>query len=433
MVSVLLSHAGEDAGLAGRIAAALRDAGAAPLSSRDVPAGADVDAWLNEVAGAADRVILLWSGAAAASPTAARETELAIRAWARGALVVARLDDAELPRGLRDIPAIDLGKPAADIGALVQRLLGRAPYPAAPAMAAAAAAAPPSPGPIPRSPTAFRPPRIALIGALAGLGIALGLVWLAVGSRHAPTASTPSPREVIQPLERQPPPRAPAPAAPHPGNSPGSISQPLPAEPSSRPVPAASAPPHKPDLPLTLIIAAAVIAAGVIAVAIFVAWRRRKPTVRSEAAADHLPPREMPRPAAPVADVAAEHEIFVSYSRHDEVVVDRIVEQLEGFGRRVWIDRQSGGHSGRYAAQIVAAIKSCQTIALMCSEHAFASDHVVREIYVAGDFRKPFIAFQLDSTEIPDELLYFLSGFPRIQSNDVNQAAIQSALARVLS
>jgi hypothetical protein len=211
------------------------------------------------------------------------------------------------------------------------------------------------------------------------------------------------------------------------------------AEPSSRPVPAAPAPPHNADLPLTLVVVAGVIGAGVIAVAIFVVLRRRKPAVRpeptgrSEATSDQLPPRELPRPAAPIAAATAEHEIFVSYSRHDEIVVDRIVEQLEGFGRRVWIDRQSGGHSGRYAAQIVAAIKSCQTIALMCSEHAFASNHVVREIYVAGDFRKPFIAFQLDSTEIPDELLYFLSGFPRIQSNDVNQAAIQSALARVLS
>jgi hypothetical protein len=41
----------------------------------------------------------------------------------------------------------------------------------------------------------------------------------------------------------------------------------------------------------------------------------------------------------------------------------------------------------------------------MCSHNAFASDHVVREIYVAGDLKKPFIAFELDNSEIPDELL----------------------------
>src|SRR5215472_1519922 len=302
MVSVLLSHAREDAGIAERIAAALRDAGAAPISSRDVPASADDAAWLNEVGAAADRVILLWSGAAATAPTAARETELAIRAWARDALVLARLDAAELPKGLRDITAIDLGKPGADIGALVRLLLGHSPHPSAPAMAAAAAPPRPLPGPIPRAPAAFRSHRIVLIGALVGLAIALGLVWLEIGSRHAPTASAPSEREIVQPLLRQPPfaelPRPGAPAAEAPRN-------------------AAS--------PLKLIAAAAVIGAAVIAVAVFGALRRRRPTVRSEPASDHPPPRDMPRPAEPFAAAAGEHEIFVSYSRHDEAVVDRIV------------------------------------------------------------------------------------------------------------
>ena len=106
-------------------------------------------------------------------------------------------------------------------------------------------------------------------------------------------------------------------------------------------------------------------------------------------------------------------QVFVSYSRQDGPTVEQLVQQIEQLGYPVWIDRQSAG-SQRYAAPIVRAIRTSRLVALMCSQNAFASDHVIREVYVAGDYKKPFIAFQLDSTEFPDEILYFVSGFPRV-------------------
>jgi hypothetical protein len=49
----------------------------------------------------------------------------------------------------------------------------------------------------------------------------------------------------------------------------------------------------------------------------------------------------------------------------------------------------------------------------MASSNSFSSDHVVRELYVAGDHKIPFISVQLDQSEFPDDFVYFLSGFPR--------------------
>jgi len=98
----------------------------------------------------------------------------------------------------------------------------------------------------------------------------------------------------------------------------------------------------------------------------------------------------------------------------------------------VWIDRQSTG-SQRYAAPIVRAIRSSKLVALMCSQNAFASDHVIREVYVAGDYKKPFIAFQLDPTEFPDEVLYFVSGFPRVRVEAVDLAQLRSEIARLVA
>jgi len=72
-------------------------------------------------------------------------------------------------------------------------------------------------------------------------------------------------------------------------------------------------------------------------------------------------------------------------------IVDGLVKQIEDMGYPVWIDREAHG-SQRYAAPIVGAIRTSKMVALMCSRSAFASEHVLHEIYVAGDFKKLFIA-----------------------------------------
>ena len=69
----------------------------------------------------------------------------------------------------------------------------------------------------------------------------------------------------------------------------------------------------------------------------------------------------------------------------------------------------------------------------MWSQNAFTSDHVIREVYVAGDYKKPFIAFQLDSTQFPDEILYFVSGFPRISIATIDQQQLRSEIARLVA
>ena len=123
--------------------------------------------------------------------------------------------------------------------------------------------------------------------------------------------------------------------------------------------------------------------------------------------------------------------VFVSYSRSDTRAVEQLVERIAEAGHEVWIDREAGG-SKRYAASIVRAIREAQLVALMCSRNSFASDHVIREVYVAGDHKKPFIVFQLDQAEFPDEVLYFISGFPRVSVAALDQQRLQSEISRLL-
>lgn len=111
-------------------------------------------------------------------------------------------------------------------------------------------------------------------------------------------------------------------------------------------------------------------------------------------------------------------DVFVSYSRQDAKPVDMLVKHIEDVGLATWIDRQATVR-GRFAGPIVQAIRGSKVVALMCSKNAFESHHVVREVYVAGEFKKPFVALLLDGTEFPDDIVFFLSGFPRVRAVDI--------------
>ena len=108
----------------------------------------------------------------------------------------------------------------------------------------------------------------------------------------------------------------------------------------------------------------------------------------------------------------------------------------EGFSPWIYTGSQDAD-AGRYATRIVRAIKASRKVAVMCSDHSFQSDEVVREIYVAGRARKPFVAFFLDREPDPDALPesfeYFLTGFPFVPVKDRDDAALRGDIRRFLS
>jgi TIR domain len=165
------------------------------------------------------------------------------------------------------------------------------------------------------------------------------------------------------------------------------------------------------------------VAIGMLAVWGWTVWSRKRLEPISKVSTI-VPPEQLPDRAE------AATQVFVSYSHQDKQTVDQLVDQIEKLGYTVWIDRQSTG-SQRYAAAIVRAIRSSRLVALMCSAHAFTSDHVLREVYIAGDYKKPFIAFQLDPTEFPDQFVYFISGFPRITVASLDRDQLRSEIARL--
>ena len=332
------------------LATALKDAGldvAAP-GDRRTPGIEDVGCH-----------VLLWSKAAASAPTAPQDIQQAVQAWSSGRFVLVALDDAPLPVGLRDLPAIAM--PSDDDGwaNLAERIQDVLDAPMeeeqrdAPARNADSRR------------TLLRSMLTISAGALLTLGAVLGSL------RYF--------------------------------------------EPETRDLGANSS-----DISYVIAFAVVGAAAGAMMMWAWSRWRQRTP------------------PAAPsAADAFAgdssplSPRIFVSYSRRDAAAVENLVKDIEGAGHQVWIDRDAEG-AQRYAAAIVSAIKNAELVALMGSRNAFASDHVIREIYVAGDHKKRFLVFQLDQTDFPDEVLYFTSGFPRISTAALDRQRLRTELSRLL-
>jgi hypothetical protein len=305
---------------------------------------------------AAKCMVFVWSNATAQSEWLQQEINNAIKAWSSDRLVVATLDDAPLPVGLRDLSPISI-RDVAGVKHLIERVQ------AIVSIRKTAAAE--------RAPTKTRVRRLGwIIGAIVfGVLILTGVVYTQIGLKTGATRITPPPEMALDYARLA-------------------------------------------ALALSIFILGIAMGAGAI-------WLWHSRSERSS------------KRARALAASLGGPEVFVSYSRRDTQIVEELIQQIEQLGLAVWIDRQSTS-SQRYAAPIVHAIRTSRVVALMSSQNAFASDHVTREVYLAGDFKKPFIVFQLDPTEFPDELLYFVSGFPRVPIATIDRQQLRLLIAKLI-
>lgn len=133
---------------------------------------------------------------------------------------------------------------------------------------------------------------------------------------------------------------------------------------------------------------------------------------------------------APPGDV-----VFISYSHADDAAVEPVVAVVEKSGRDVWIDKKDVATGDAWAGEIVRGIKGAKGVMVMCSPHAFQSDHIKREVYLADRYKKPMLPVLLADAKPPEDFEYFFAGVKgldlyRIQESD-RPNAIMRALAGV--
>ncbi|MDZ4775856.1 MAG: toll/interleukin-1 receptor domain-containing protein [Alphaproteobacteria bacterium] len=331
----------------------------------------------------ADTVVALWSKDTVFSPYRLLFEKRTMEAWADEQLVMVKLDHAFSPVGLRDLAAIDASFEAQrDIAwsavAKVAQDARTRPAPA-PQMQEQSSGAP-SDEP-PRAPTP-REKRKRGVGWLSLVFLLLALLVFGSGGYAIYALNGGGGSRVHDLINRTN-------------------------------IQAADA--HQPWLPVVGALGAFFLI-GIVFLALGVMLGRRNPATRAAAPG-------MPMTGDP---------LFVSYSHADNTAVLPVVEAVQAQGRNVWIDNKGITGGEGWAGEIVRAIKGAKGVIVMCSKHAFESDHVKREVYLADRYKKPMVPVFLEAAPPPEDFEYFFADVQWLELHKTPLADRAAAIAKAL-
>jgi hypothetical protein len=349
--------------------------------------------------GTGDVFVLLVSSALTFATARLRLEQRALDAWAQGRLVVVKLDHGIPPVGLRDLPAIDATFEAArefkwnEVADAIRDIL-RAPQAHDGDDEGGEVV---EPAPRPRAPSAAAPKSGGgLIGILIALLLMLpGLVAIAA------TASIWLANRI----------------GPTPGGWPELIAG-VNAFGLRYGLPAGVTPAL-----FAVAILLLISAFGFIIAAIF---------GRKQDTADLRRDVPRPRPRRPRVTPPAADAVFVSYARANDTTVLPLVEAAKRAGRKFWLDQQGISAGDGWAGEIVRAIKAAGGVVVMCSQAAFESDHVKREIYLADRYKKKLMPVYIEKAEAPEDFEYFFAGVQTLNLFETPEEERPEALIRIL-
>ena len=122
-------------------------------------------------------------------------------------------------------------------------------------------------------------------------------------------------------------------------------------------------------------------------------------------------------------------QVFVSYSRRNKEIVDRIVGEMNRAKLDIWIDREDIKAGNSWRIQIVEAIDTCDAFVLVLSAHSAISENVHKEINLAQDSKRKTFVFMLERIHLPAEIRYQLAG---LQFIDVEELGYEEAVRRLI-
>ena len=163
---------------------------------------------------------------------------------------------------------------------------------------------------------------------------------------------------------------------------------------------------------------------------------RRTRAAQATAAGRDVQPAPEPLPAeimAAVEEAGPDGAVFISYAHDDNDRVEPVVRIVKSNGREVWIDKGGIQAGDGWAGEIVRAIKSAGGVMVMCSQSAFESDHIKREIYLADRYKKQILPIFLEPAQPPEDFEYFFAGVQWLELFKLPEADRAGAIGRALA
>jgi hypothetical protein len=122
-------------------------------------------------------------------------------------------------------------------------------------------------------------------------------------------------------------------------------------------------------------------------------------------------------------------EVFISHSSVDARAADQIRDALEAAGITCWISSRDIPVGVEWAASIADAIEQVQLVLLLLSARANASEHVQKEIKLAGLAKTQVIPVKLEPVDLQGVLKYHLIG---AQEFDASRPPLEDRMPRLI-
>lgn len=120
--------------------------------------------------------------------------------------------------------------------------------------------------------------------------------------------------------------------------------------------------------------------------------------------------------------------LFISYSRKNKRIVNKVVSQLKEAGFSVWIDT-SGIESGeQFKHKIVDAIEGCEVFLYFASKESNCSPWTAKEIGIATSLKKRIIPIRLDNSPFNKEVLFDIVNINYIDLSDIKSRSNNIAI-----
>ena len=118
------------------------------------------------------------------------------------------------------------------------------------------------------------------------------------------------------------------------------------------------------------------------------------------------------------------YNVFISYSRKDSEIIDRIEKELKRYGITSFIDRTGINPGEDYAEVIAKVIFESDLMLFLWSENSNQSKETANEVALAIDFEKPIIPFKIGKFQADYKLAYRLIRFNRTDVLTYNEQKI---------
>ena len=119
-----------------------------------------------------------------------------------------------------------------------------------------------------------------------------------------------------------------------------------------------------------------------------------------------------------IVGVHNKHDVFISYSRKDNKIVQSVVGSLREAGYSCWMDVDGIESSDRFKRVLVRAIKESKIVLFFSSVNSNSSEWIVKEIDIAVEFNKPILPILLDDAPYDDSIMFDLKGLDYVLYQD---------------